>query len=300
MRSRRSASEEIGGGPHFQEEGSGLAIQQVPGGGCLIVRSVSTLCQNRQSNWSAVTWIIDYYQERRPCFLDFPGVMSALLRVGRRETIMSGRNRDSSVRTILLGVLVLPLCAVAAGPPGGIQVEVTNSAANPVPVTGAVAVDGPVEVTGAVDVNSTDAQPVIVRDVSADSPRIPYQETVTVPWTTAAVTLLFSDVPPGMRLVVEHISASLFMAPSRELGSFGVTTQVEGVSATHTIAIPESAPAFAGSTTYSGGQSLRLYSDQRLSVRVAKVPSSTVLAASSASVTVSGYFVPNDSPTLAP
>lgn len=173
-------------------------------------------------------------------------------------------------------------------------------ASSPLPIQGSVAVTSLPAIGGAVEVTNASSNPVPVEMVSAVDARTPYQETITQLWDTPAINIIFNDVPFGQRLVIEHISASLFLDPDQELGSLSITLATAGVSATHQIAIPESGPAFTGSTTYSGGQALRLYSDQAPFVRVTKLPSTPSIVAASATVTISGYLIPLTSPSLAP
>ena len=150
----------------------------------------------------------------------------------------------------------------------------------------------PIPVSG--DVNVLTVPPITV-----DTPvRTPFQKTLaTTSWDTNSVNLIL-DVPWGQRLVIEYISAFASMSPNEELSSFAISTIVNGISATHQFSIPETAPGFTGSHTYVGGQSVRLYADEGALIRFTKVGSITAIG--SASITVSGYLIPFEGPTLAP
>ena len=130
--------------------------------------------------------------------------------------------------------------------------------------------------------------------------RSPYQISVSeTNWTTNSVNIIV-DVPSGNRMVIEHISASAFMHPQVELSSFTIHPIVNNFSATHIFSLPETAPGFTGSNTYSGGQSVRLYTDQSFPARFTKLSVGGALDLGSASITVSGYLIPFTSPSLAP
>ena len=73
-----------------------------------------------------------------------------------------------------------------------------------------------------------------------------------------------------------------------------------GTSAAHVIPMSETAPGLSGSNTYSGGQSLRLYTDQSFLARFTKVSVGGSLDLGTASIAVSGYLIPFTSPSLAP
>ena len=154
------------------------------------------------------------------------------------------------------------------------------------------------------DVNVVNAPSVNVLSmppVSVDTHiRAPYQITVsTSDWTSNAVNLIV-DIPSGNRMVIEHVSASAFMHPQVELSSLALFTIVNSRSATHVFTLPETAPGFTGSNTYSGGQSVRLYADQSLLARFTKVSVGGSLELGTASITISGYLIPYTSSSLAP
>ena len=153
-----------------------------------------------------------------------------------------------------------------------------------------------VNVANTLDVNVLSMPEITI----ATDVRSPYQITVHQPtWTTQSVNIIV-EVPSGNRMVIEHISATAFMHPQVELSSFTIHPIVNNFSATHIFSLPETAPGFTGSNTYSGGQSVRLYTDQSFLVRFTKVSVGGALDLGSASITVSGYLIPFTSPSLAP
>lgn len=149
--------------------------------------------------------------------------------------------------------------------------------------------------------NTPDVNVVSIPDVTISSDaRMPYQVTVSQSNWTENSTNIIVEVPPGNRMVIEHISASAFMHPEVELSSYAISLSVNGFSATHTFTLPETAPGFTGSNTYNGGQSVRLYADQSFLARFTKVSVGGPLDLGSASITVSGYLIPITSSSLAP
>jgi hypothetical protein len=153
-----------------------------------------------------------------------------------------------------------------------------------------------VNVANTLDVNVLSMPEITI----ATDVRSPYQITVIQPtWTTNSVNIIV-DVPSGNRMVIEHISATAFMHPQVELSNFTIHPIVNNLGATHVFALPETAPGFTGSNTYSGGQSVRLYTDQSFLARFSKVSVGGALDLGSASITVSGYLIPFTSPSLAP
>jgi len=153
-----------------------------------------------------------------------------------------------------------------------------------------------VNVENAPDVNVL-SMPAIT--ISTDV-RTPYQTGAsTEDWTSNSVNIPIS-VPSGNRMVIEHISAGAFMHPQVELASFVITTAVNGFATTHDFALPEVAPGFTGSNTYSGGQSVRLYADEFITARFSKVSVGGSLDLGRAHVAVSGYLIPFVSQSLAP
>jgi hypothetical protein len=161
-----------------------------------------------------------------------------------------------------------------------------------------------VNVINAPDVNvanTPDVNVVSMPEITVSSDvRLPYQVTVSqLNWTSNSTNLIV-EVPPGNRMVIEHISASAFMHPEVELISYAIFPIVNGFSATHIFTLPETAPGFTGSNTYNGGQSVRLYSDQSFLASFTKVSAGGDLNLGNASISVSGYLIPITSSSLAP
>ena len=150
-------------------------------------------------------------------------------------------------------------------------------------------------------INTPDVNVLSLPEITiATDVRSPYQITaVQETWTTNRVNI-FVEVPSGNRMVIEHISASAFMHPQVELSSYGFSTIVNNLSASHVFTLPETAPGFTGSNTYSGGQSVRLYTDQSFFASFTKVSVGGSLDLGHAVITVSGYLIPFTSPSLAP
>ena len=153
-----------------------------------------------------------------------------------------------------------------------------------------------VNVANTLDVNVLSLPEITI----ATDVRSPYQITVIQEtWTTNSVNITV-EVPSGNRMVIEHISATAFMHPQVELVSFTISPVVNSFIATHVFSLPETSPGFTGSNTYSGGQSVRLYTDQSFLARFTKVSVGGSLDLGTAVITVSGYLIPFTSPSLAP
>lgn len=202
-------------------------------------------------------------------------------------------------RSMVLALLAGLLSQVAIGqgkPPQDVNVINTPdvNVANTPDVNVATMPD--VNVANTLDVNVLSMPEITI----ATDVRSPYQITVfQQTWTTNSVNIIV-EVPSGNRMVIEHISASASMHPLVELGNFTIHPIVNNFSATHIFSLPETSPGFTGSNTYSGGQSVRLYTDQSFLARFTKVSVGGALDLGSASITVSGYLIPFTSPSLAP
>lgn len=130
--------------------------------------------------------------------------------------------------------------------------------------------------------------------------RTPFHtDAIATDWTTNSVNIIV-DIPTGNRFVIEHISASAFMHPQVELTDVAIYPHANGTSTAHVFALPEVAPGFTGSNTYSGSHSVRIYTDQSFLVRFTKVSVGGSLELGTASIAVSGYLIPYTSSSLAP
>jgi len=92
-------------------------------------------------------------------------------------------------------------------------VTIVNKATNPIPVSGAVTVTGTSNVTLS---NNTRATPLFVQSVDPLAPT-PYQETVHGTCGVNFCDFDFSLPPAGQRLVLQHASAGLIVAPGSQI-----------------------------------------------------------------------------------
>src|SRR5215469_7202019 len=117
------------------------------------------------------------------------------------------------------GVLISGSHNVAKAGPGSAPVSIVSPL--PLPITGSATVSGTVGatqsgtwnvgITGTPSVNVTDI--VAVRNVD-EKGRIPYMQNVDVGCLTSVFCdAVYPPVPAGMRLVVEHVSANIFVNP---------------------------------------------------------------------------------------
>jgi len=189
----------------------------------------------------------------------------------------AGLSRGQKIMAIPRGLTALAVVAtlavadpaVGAGP--GVAVDVVNTPANPVPVTGSVT--GTVELApdASVLIDNTVADPVRVRSVNdAIQPVQASASCSANPGVLGCAPADFYTVPAGKRLVIEYVSMSTctLIGGSAQLS---ITTTVGGGSATHFVntAPPATGPgttAFAcnfpgASSTTAVGQQVRLYAD---------------------------------------
>ena len=137
--------------------------------------------------------------------------------------------------------------------PPPFDVKVINSASEPVPVTGTVAV------------SNLGSSPLPVRDV--DNPaREPFQARLCMVSgaATCTGTLAFPtsvSVPVGKRLVIEQIAGECF--PSATTLALGLTVTVNSTTVTHLFGIEY--PVGSGTTGYTN-HTTRLYADGGTSV----------------------------------
>ncbi len=129
----------------------------------------------------------------------------------------------------VLAVLTIPTSssAVDPGPPGGLNVTVTNT---PLPVSGSIGVSGTVAATqsGTWNVGVTGTPNVSVGNVVAvqnvdEKGRVPYMQSgfQSCAPGNGLCDLVFPAVPAGKRLVIEHVSANIGLNGSSSLnGTF--------------------------------------------------------------------------------
>jgi hypothetical protein len=209
--------------------------------------------------------------------------------------------RHASPAVLRAAALAIACCAlpvVAAGPDPGINVTVTNSASQPVPVTGAVT--GTVSLTTGtgVIVDNPVTDPVRVRSVNDALQPIAVTAFCTSQASIGCSPSVFYQVPAGKRLVIEYASFRVCVLPGQATG-MSIRTTVGGNLVTHYL---DSAPASAGpgsfnlacnagaSTFAQRGQQVRLYADAGTFVGVEGDRDSPVGSAAF-TLAISGYLV---------
>src|SRR5262249_15215637 len=126
----------------------------------------------------------------------------------------NGEEKMLNTKTIVLALGTLAILAMlrgaaepvaAAGPPGGLQVDVVNT---PLPVTGSVTL-APGTAVDATVVNPAN-MPALTSSID-ERGRVAYQSTIrqTCDPTTHFCTFTFPQVPSGHRLVINHISGDV-------------------------------------------------------------------------------------------
>jgi len=181
-----------------------------------------------------------------------------------------------SMRITGFAALLVPLCAVAAGPPDGVNVTVTNDSAEPVPVTGAVELDSPVTVGGEVNV----ANPVEIDDstpirVHVENPVAAEQSLRGEPVTlgTSLLTIFPGDrdvdeeiyeVPEDKVFLIEYVSADTISDAdlAADLAKLQIVTSTGDELAGHDIGVME---PFGSAFTVS--KQVRLYAGPGTTVR---------------------------------
>jgi len=177
---------------------------------------------------------------------------------------------------IVIGLLVLPVSAGAAGPESGINVNVVNPPSNPVPVTlhGTSVVTGAVAVTNTPDVNVVNE--ASVRD--ADNPAFqPVAATFSATLSTGAgpganVSNPFYTVPSGKRLVIEYVDSNFVVGPASNAGKTFLSLEVSipgTPNVTHAIGTSsESAPCTLSQACFVVAKPVRIYVDAGAQLRV--------------------------------
>jgi len=220
-----------------------------------------------------------------------------------QEVIMSIRRTISALS--IIGVFAAAGQANAAGPPAGLDVNVTNGPTNPVPVTGTMtgSVTGTVGLSpdASVFVNNPPSDPVLVRSVN-DAIQ-PVQATTKGCLTDRiGCAQILYRVPAGKRLVIEYASMRTCALPGTTV-LFSIGTQVGGVFANHHFNVTPPASALGAtpiqplvdcnavpSSLVSVGQQVRLYSDAG-SVVTAEAGRTPIIGKMDADFTFSGYLV---------
>ena len=210
----------------------------------------------------------------------------------------------------LCGLLALTVPGVSYGQGGGASkfVEVVNTAANPVPVTGtiaggtvqaqqsgawAVSVAGTptVHLDGAVQIGNTTGAPVPVFDVACGA-RQPFQAFVVDGFQAGEGNVgdrASFTVPAGKRLVIEHVSFQEEV-PAGQARRVRLDAVADGHPCKHHLLLARE-PGFGGGTEdVKASQAVRAYADGGTSV-VFRVARNSTLGVTSINISVSGYLV---------
>jgi hypothetical protein len=200
----------------------------------------------------------------------------------------------------IIGVIAAIDQASAAGPPAGLDVNVTNTPANPVPVTGSItgSVTGTVGLSpnASVFVNNPATDPVRVRSVNDGIQPVQAHASCT----TNALGCLpnIYTVPAGKRLVIEYVSAEACLLPG-VAALFSISTSVGGQYVTHYL--PGTPPANSPGSVQFGcnaspssfvtaGAQVRIYADAGTTIQgeAARNPVTGVI---NADLAISGYLI---------
>jgi len=215
--------------------------------------------------------------------------------------------RRALIAAAVLSTLGVTNLAAGAGPDAGINVNVVNTPANPVPVTGTVSVTGAVTgtVTGTVGltagtsvlVGNTVANPVRVRNVNDAIQPVQAQASCLVGSLGCLPTIY--TVPAGKRLVIEYASMRVCILPGQS-ATLSIATQVGDQAVFHYLNVtpPAAAPgtvaigcnAGTPSSEVAVGQQVKIYADAGTGVVLTGSRNSTVGTASF-QFSISGYLV---------
>lgn len=216
------------------------------------------------------------------------------------------------IRRILIALAVLSTLGVtnlatAAGPDAGVNVNVVNTPANPVPVTGSVSVTGAVTgtVTGTVGltpgtsvlVGNPVTNPVRVRNVNDAIQPVQAQASCLI--TTLGCLPTIYTVPAGKRLVIEYASMRVCILPGQS-ATLSIATQVGDQAVFHYL---NGTPPAAGPGTFAigcnsslpssevaVGEQVKIYADAGTTVVLTGSRNSTTGSASF-QFSISGYLV---------
>lgn len=205
------------------------------------------------------------------------------------------------LRRIVLGLagVVAVALAMQLAAPKAVQaivshfVTVDNTAANPVPVAGTVAVSSlpAVQLSGNVNATVTNGPATPVPTFATDDPgRIPFQaaeQDATACNGQGICFLQFGTVPAGHRIVIKHVSGALFTAASSQtivtVGPFNGA----GLAFESFMVGPGRGTGFPVETVFD--QPVQFYFDQGQAVEVSLNATSTFISGTSALMTLTGY-----------
>jgi hypothetical protein len=220
------------------------------------------------------------------------------------------------LNTIGAALLLLVAASAFAAPPEvkpspATPVSVTNTSADPIPVTGSVSVTGSITgtVTGTVGltpgtsvmIDSTVSDPVRVRNVNDAIQPVQIANQCTSPQNTigcdAPVAQLYK-VPAGKRLVIEYASVDVCTLPG-QTATLHIKTTLGANFVDHTIGVtpPAAGPGspnigcnLTPSSTTAVAAQVRLYADADSFVGIAGDRSSAV-GTTTFAFSMSGYLV---------
>jgi hypothetical protein len=169
---------------------------------------------------------------------------------------------------LLTGIFALTLILVSSGHAAAQQdVNIVNTVQNPVPTT---------------PVGKTLVQ-------SVDEPaRQPYQTSVFLNFDQGQFNQTIS-LPLGKRLVIEYVSAGMYVNSDRYITRVSIETAFNGSSINHFMLPTKTGTNPVIGNTFNVAQQTRLYTDNHLQVHV--FPSSFSGVAGGAAVSISGYLV---------
>ena len=199
---------------------------------------------------------------------------------------------------------VIALGQVNIKPAPSTPVTVTNDAANPVPVTGAVtgSITGTVGLapgTG-VFIDNTSNDPVRVRNVNDAIQPVQASKPLTIDDTSLGIQSVLYKVPSGKRLVIEYGSLDVGCALPGQTFTLSLATNLGGTLVGHSLGatLPTAPPGTSNiacngvlaSSTTAMGQKSRLYADPGTEVSLT-VNRSNRTGVAAIEVAIAGYLV---------
>ena len=209
--------------------------------------------------------------------------------------------RRGLIGLAILGALGAAELAVAAGPPDGLQVNVVNTPANPVPVTGSVT--GTVGLAPGSSVSIANTPTVILGSPiplpTTASIRQPIQVQGGGSVTGIGLNSTLYVVPAGKRLIVEHFSSEAGMVSGTTVNRYllGVAPDPGNpstVNFAHFIAPAFSSPCglcVGGQVEVVASQPIRMYVEAGQALVVAVALSGSGGPSAFAFLSVSGYLI---------
>lgn len=131
----------------------------------------------------------------------------------------------------------------------------------------------------------------------------PFQFNARKDWKAGSlVTEMSFRVCANRLLIIENISAAIECPNEQGITRVQVKTTVNTKEVTHFIFIPYTANFEDNLNVYCGGQRVRVYADPNTDVIISVWKNSSVcpFPPGSSDVTISGYLVPSESPSLEP